>query len=297
MTVFFSQLIPALICLFSMFLPVPFALWIRHRRKNKRSPLTSQMLRASGESIGRRIEGLNVDLDLFFTYFALIPLTCFSMYLSSRYIGGSNASPGVFIFICIFCLIPTGYRFTQVLRQRHNECLGLDCERAVGQELNQLMLDGCRVFHDFPADGFNIDHIVIAENGVFAIETKGRAKPDRGRGQEDVRVVYDGTKLQFPTWYETEPIEQAKRQADWLARWLTSAVGAQMSVKPALALPGWFVDRKKADLLIYNGKNPQFITTIRTESPLSPEMVQRVSHQIDQKCRDVEPLAYQKKMK
>jgi hypothetical protein len=297
MTALYTQLIPALVCLISLCIPIPITLWIRHQRKNRRNPLTSQMLRASGESIGKRIEALNADLDLYFNMFCLVPLLCYSMYMSARYIGDSKSSPVVYVLTGIFFLALMGYRLATILKQRHNELLGLDCERSVGQELNQLMLDGCRVYHDFPADGFNIDHIVIGENGVFAIETKGRAKPDRGRGQEDVRVVYDGDKLHFPTWNEKQPLEQAKRQADWLTGWLTSAVGAQVAVKPALALPGWFVERKKGDFLIYNGKNPRFITTIRTESPLSPEMVQRVSHQIEQRCRDVEPLAYKKKSK
>jgi len=156
------------------------------------------------------------------------------------------------------------------------------------------MLEGCRVFHDFQAENFNIDHVVIAGNGVFAIETKGRSKPDRGRGQEDVLVTYDGQTLQFPTWREREPIEQAKRQAVWLSGWLTKAVGEQVPVKPVLALPGWFVDRKSKDFLIYNGKNPQYLMKITGEKPLSPEMIQRVAHQLDQQCRDIAPQAYKK---
>jgi hypothetical protein len=35
---------------------------------------------------------------------------------------------------------------------------GYDAELAVGQELDRLMRQGTIVFHDFPADGFNLDH-------------------------------------------------------------------------------------------------------------------------------------------
>jgi hypothetical protein len=147
---------------------------------------------------------------------------------------------------------------------------------------------------DFQADNFNIDHVVIAGNGIFAIETKGRSKPVRGRGQEDVKVTYDCQVLQFPTWREKEPIEQAKRQAIWLSAWLSKAVGEPVPVKPVLALPGWFVERKSKDFLIYNGKNPQYLMKISGEKPLSPEMIQRVAHQLDQQCRDIAPQAYKK---
>jgi hypothetical protein len=274
--------------------PISIVFWIRRQRKGRRNPLTYQMLRAPGESISQRIDLLSNDIDLYLTMTGIVPLLCYSMYLSIRYIANNHISPVIFVVVSIGFLTYFGVRLNKAYVQRHKEQLGLDCERSVGQELNQLMLEGCRVFHDFQADNFNIDHVVIAGNGIFAIETKGRSKPDRGRGQEDVLVTYDGQTLQFPTWREREPIEQAKRQASWLAAWLSKAVGEQLAVKPVLALPGWFVDRKSKDFLIYNGKNPQYLMKIAAEKPLSPEMIQRVAHQLDQQCRDIVPQAYKK---
>jgi len=294
MNTFFIQLIPAALFLLPLCLPIGIVFWIRHQRKGRRNPLTYQMLRAPGESISQRIDLLSNDIDLNLTMFGIVPLLCYSMYLSTRYIANNQVSPVIFVVISIGFLTYFGVRLKKTFVQRHKEQLGLDCERSVGQELNQLMLDGCRVFHDFQADNFNIDHVVIAGNGIFAIETKGRSKPDRGRGQEDAKVTYDCQTLQFPTWREREPIEQAKRQAAWLSDWLTKAVGEQVPVKPVLALPGWFVDRKSKDFLIYNGKNPQYLMKIATEKSLSPEMIQRVAHQLDQQCRDIAPQAYKK---
>jgi hypothetical protein len=294
MNTFYIQLIPVALLLLPLTVPIGIVFWIRHQRKGRRNPLTYQMLRAPGESISQRIELLSDDIDLYLTMTGVVPLICYSMYLSTRYIANNQVSPVIFVVMSIGFLTYFGVRLNKTYVQRHKEQLGLDCERSVGQELNQLMLEGCRVFHDFQADNFNIDHVVIAGNGIFAIETKGRSKPDRGRGQEDVLVTYDGQTLQFPTWREREPIEQAKRQAVWLSGWLTKAVGEQVFVRPVLALPGWFVDRKSKDFLIYNGKNPQYLMKIAGEKPLSPEMIQRVAHQIDQQCRDIAPQAYKK---
>ena len=151
------------------------------------------MLRAPGESISQRIELLSGDFDLNLTMFGIVPLLCYSMYLSTRYIANSQISPVIFVVMSIGFLTYFGVRLNKAYVQRHKEQLGLDCERSVGQELNQLMLDGCRVFHDVQADNFNIDHVVIAENGVFAIETKGRSKPDRGRGSVLAAVFHRTT--------------------------------------------------------------------------------------------------------
>jgi hypothetical protein len=294
MNTFYIQLIPVALFLLPLSVPISIVFWIRHQRKGRRNPLTYQMLRAPGESISQRIDSLSDDIDLNLTMTGIVPLLCYSVYLSTRYIANKQISPAIFVVMSIGFLTYFGIRLNKAYVQRHKEQLGLDCERSVGQELNQLMLEGCRVFHDVQADSFNIDHVVVAGNGIFAIETKGRSKPDRGRGQEDVKVTYDNQFLQFPDWREREPIEQAKRQAAWLSDWISKAVGEQLPVRPVLALPGWFVDRKSKDFLIYNGKNPQYLMKIAGEKPLSPEMIQRVAHQLDQQCRDIAPQAYKK---
>jgi len=114
---------------------------------------------------------------------------------------------------------------------------------------------GAVIFHDLPADGFNIDHVAVTPKGVYAVETKGRSKPNMNRGTEDAKVVYYGKTFHFPGWSESSPLEQARYQEIWLARWLISAVGETVAVTPVLALPGWFVDRKgRSDVLVISGR-------------------------------------------
>lgn len=72
-----------------------------------------------------------------------------------------------------------------------------------------MMLQGYHVYHDFVADKFNIDHIVVGSAGVFAVETKARAKPMSDDRSADAMVTYDGRCLYFPRWKETHPLEQA----------------------------------------------------------------------------------------
>ncbi len=293
MNSFFIQLLPAVIFLISLIMPLGIALWIRHQRKHRRNPLTAQMLRAPGESISKRIDQLSEDVDLYLTFSSIVPLLCYSNFLTTRYIANSKVSPLSFIVLALGSMAFFGVRLNKAIRQRHNEQLGLDCERAVGQELNQLMLSGYRVYHDFPAENFNIDHIVIGPNGVFAIETKGRAKPKDKSDKKNWSVSYDGQNLQFPNGTEREYLPQARRQAGWLTKWLSSAVGEPVNALPVLAITGWMIEQKKpCDVFLFNGKNPQFISKIRTDAVLCPEMLQRIAHQIEQRCRDVAPQAY-----
>lgn len=151
------------------------------------------------------------------------------------------------------------------LHARDNVADGLLAERVTGMQLNRLATQGCRVLHDLPGDGFNIDHIVVAPSGVFAVETKSFRKPKNLPKDEAARVEYDGNKLLFPDFATTKPIEQAARQAQWLRRLLHEALGETYPVIPAVALPGWFVVRsnacKSAEVRVFTpmGKGAEFL--------------------------------------
>lgn len=165
-------------------------------------------------------------------------------------------------------------------------------EVATGQELNQLMLDGFNVYHDFPADKFNIDHIVVGPDVVYAVETKAKSK-SRAKGKENHIVISDGKTLQFPDYTSSDFIDQADRQAKWLQKWLSSAVGDQVTVKPVVLLPGWYVKMSAPDgVPVFNPKMVrQFLAQKEKSMPQSLHM--RIVHQLDQKCRDIEPKTVQ----
>jgi len=151
-----------------------------------------------------------------------------------------------------------------------------------------LMYEGHKVFHDFPAEQFNIDHVVVGETGVYAVETKGRTKPVAKSDESTWEVTYDGNSLRFPSWQETKPLEQAKSQAVWLQKWLFEAVGENIPVKPVLVLPGWFINRTgKGGIWVCNGKNMQTLLRHPEHPPLSAKTVQQIAYQLDQRCRNV----------
>jgi hypothetical protein len=286
-------LIPALIVLVFMLVPVGFILFVQQRqRKQKRSPLSRDLLRSPGQSLRKRLDELNWDMAGNLIFLPMIPLMIYSIHLTQTYVLGRPESILRISISVAAGVLAWSFVFFRTYKSAHTIWklrLGYEAELAMGQELDQLMRKGAVVFHDMPAEGFNIDHALVAPNGVFAIETKGRSKPNRNRGKGDANVIYDGKALNFPTWTESQPLEQARSQAKWLSKWLSSAVGEPVSVKPVLALPGWFVDRKgRSDVMVISGRESYSILSTRHET-LSPSLIQRIEHQMDQRCRDVEP--------
>lgn len=263
-----------------------------HRRKN---PLTSDLLRAPGEALRDKLVELKVDLFADMVMMILMPLLIFAMTLSHDVFGTKTSTFVKFIFVSI-ALITVGFLLFRINKNKQKIGkinLGLDAELAVGQELNQLMRQGYWVYHDFPADNFNIDHVLVGPGGVFAVETKGRAKPIRKDGSAEREVCYDGESLLFPHMREQKPLKQAEAQAKWLEKWLTGAVGESVAVTPILALPGWYIKQtQRKGIPVINGKNSGAFFS-KFESNLTEKLQRQIVHQIDSRCRNVLPRAYQ----
>jgi hypothetical protein len=294
-----TSLIPAFIALIFLFIPVGVVFAVRRRdQQRKRSPLSRQLLRSPGESLRKELDDLMWDVAGYLMVLPLIPLVLYSTHLTQISIGGQPLKFSIILVVIGLLFISFfSYKTYATMRKVWRLRLGYDAELAMGQELDQLMRQGAAVFHDIPAEGFNIDHVFLAPNGVFAIETKGRSKPNRDRGVEDAKVTFDGKALAFPGWVETKPLDQARLQAKWLSKWLSSAVGESVAVKAVVTLPGWYVERKgQGDVLVISGREATALFKVRQEL-LPDNLAKRIEHQLEQRCRDVEPTLYGKKSK
>jgi hypothetical protein len=263
--------------------------------RGKRNPIADNLLRGPGHTLNVERESNLLDLMAHIAVGPAIPVILYALYLSQISEGRNPGTEIVVLFVAagIGALGYTAFRVVKTVKRLRDVGLGFEAENAVGQELNWLMRDGFAVFHDIPGDKeFNVDHVVLGPSGVFAVETKGRGKPLRKNGAEYVVEHVDG-ELVFPGWKEKEPIEQARRNARWLEKWLSSAVGERIEVKPVLAIPGWWIERKSpSDVAIINSKNIRSYFTKAKASEVSSKLVQRILYQLDARCRDVETRAY-----
>lgn len=263
------------------------------RRKN---PINTHLLRSPGQSLLIEAEDISIDL---FSYLFITPFI--SLYFYAYYLS-SNKTNTLLILLGISLLLALlfiGQKIIKLFNKREKLRLAYDAELAIGQELNLLMRQGFYVFHDVNLKNtlseFNIDHVVVGKSGIFAVETKGRSKPMNSDGDHGFKVSFDGYKLMFPQWDETDPIEQARRQSKTLEKWLSSSIGEPVTVKAVIALPGWFITTtKKTDIAVINGKNSDKFFNVSKEAELTEKQVKQIAHQLESLCRNVEPKAYTK---
>jgi len=264
----------------------------RERRNRKargeRPPVQEKLLRLPGHTLSRQIEELWEGFIVFAIAAGVLSILL-AIFLSQT--AGKETTTGLLIFVLVFGLgagVCTVMAWRKIIALRPLR-LGLLGEQSVAEQLQSLLADGYRVFHDVPSDGkWNIDHVVVGPAGVFAIETKSRTKRPGKKGERDHEAVFDGKAIHFPWGYDTDALEQARRNARWLAGTLSKATGERVTAQPIVALPGWLVTLKaNSDVKVLSGKQvPGFVA--KEPARLPGKVIQQIAYQLDQRCRDVE---------
>jgi hypothetical protein len=265
--------------------------WVKSRERQ--SPLTRNMLRSPGHSLREALDEIGEETGIYLAFAFFLPVIAYAIYLTQSHFLSSaeTVTRAVAVVLVVVGAQALSIRNLLKLSRRRRKLRGAyDCELATGEELNQLMLHGCRVFHDIPFPYGNIDHVVVSPSGVFTVNTKAVGKP--ADGDERARAIVDFQRqiIRFPSYNYPLPLAQLETEARWLSGHLKDAVGEAVRVEPMLALPGWFIERprERGPVLVINPRNAtKFFVQDRRSLP--DRLMQQIAHQLEQLCRDVEP--------
>jgi hypothetical protein len=288
MTSLFTNVFAIGILLSGMFLMVLIMhLMLKYRDHTVKLPVDrEQLLRIPAYGLQQQIQDLQFDLLGGLTMAVVVVSFPFATESIQKHIT-ENSFPYLFAIIAVVGLIYCGRKTWKTFSKLTKLRLGHTAEIATANELIGLQALGYQVFHDIQADGFNIDHLAIGKNGVFAIETKGRHKRKRDSKStsatqgKDYQLFYKDGRLCFPSWTETKPIEQATHQAKWVSQWLTKATGFSITSSAVLVFPGWFVtSQTRPPFPILNHKQlVKTIPAVRTQA-LSQQQVDAIVYQV-----------------
>jgi hypothetical protein len=260
-----------LVVLATVFIPTVIAValvWAQRKRLDsdgRRSPIESRPIYGAGEQLRKRIDEHTDEVMLSLTMLFFIGPLLIALW-ATQHVQWRHVQLGLwdYVFLSMYLGIAIGgiRKIAKHVSLRRRATAGLQAELYTAQELNRLMASGCAVLHDLPGERFNIDHVVIGPRAVYAVETKSVRKP---RG--DYKVIYDGERLHFPDFSDSKRLEQTRRQADWLAKYLGQVLGRPIPVVPALALPGWWIEssNSNADVQVFTptGRGANFMADER----------------------------------
>jgi hypothetical protein len=249
-----------------------------------KSPLKDKPLRNPGDSVQKAIDDYLIDHVMSYVLMAVvcIVIAWIDWY---RHLNQIAIDPWLFTYVSIFFVLSALYKVLKGIPIVRNMKLGRDGERAVGQYLETLREVGAKVFHDVPGEGFNLDHVIIANAGVFLVETKTYSKPDKG----EPTITFNGEAVTLKgRGTFQEPVVQVTAGARWLSELLKKSTGKDLPIRPVLVFPGWFVqptvEARSSEVWVLNPKAlPSFIANSR--QMLSTEDVNLIAYHLSRYLR------------
>lgn len=289
---------------------VGLLVFLRARARQDRAPFpdNTRLLRAPGESLQRRLVALEEQLLNLFILWLGLPAVGYGalLYLVAQLRATHPGSAFALAALGLAGLLAAFYfgvrRLIPLIDRLRNTRLGLFGERVVAESLEPLKASGHRVFHDVPArDGAEgadatIDHVVVGPAGVFSIESKTRRKGRARVGFMAHEIIFDGDALAYPWGEDRHGLEQAHRQADWLARFVSDQTGLVVPVHALLVFPGWTILRKGKGAVHALGPRELPDSVLKPQSQpvngvagtLSPADIETIARELDARSRDVE---------
>lgn len=233
-------------------------------KMGKRTPLKHPPLRNPGQSLEVARRGL-LDDQVMLPFIMAVFVVVFAAYEWFSQLTSEPPHPFAWTVVAAGFVAYAVLATIRFLPRLKSMQLGLDGEKSVGQYLETLRSQGYRVFHDIlcqaPGRKFNIDHVIIGPQGVFAVETKTYSKPARG----ECKVTYAEDKILINGFEpERNAIVQARANSNWIHELLQDTTSENYQVRGVILLPGWYVeppkDKRCPDIWILNPKAlPAFI--------------------------------------
>jgi hypothetical protein len=227
----------------------------------KRSPLREKPLRIPGQSLEYQIEDKIASIGMYIFIAAIFILVALLEWI--RLFTNPRPQPAFPTILAVLVLIYVSFKLVRLRKELVALRLGQDGERAVGEELQTLQKKDMAVLHDILGDKFNIDHIVVSNQGVFVLETKTYSKPIR----ENTTVRVENNQIFVNNKkYDRDPIQQVKNLSKWTRDLLEKSTGKNFPVRPVVLFPGWFVEKMKGGEEVWV-LNPKALPTFIANEP------------------------------
>ena len=181
---------------------------------------------------------------------------------------------GVGAFFAIFQLART-------IRSRHRIRLLRDANIAIGHQLQSIAVGFGRVYHDVETSSGVIDHVIVGQNGAYAVNVFARRPVRNGS------VNLDGNDLVFQPRGTSASIVRTAARTAALEREFRRLLDHRVRVRSVIAVPGWQVNSQSSeDHLVVNDKSLPMLRGWKDRSDyLMDEDVDSLHKLLTTRCR------------
>jgi len=143
-----------------------------------------------------------------------------------------------------FLLLVSGYaafRLGKTTLARRQLQFLRDANIAIGHQLQQMSADGTRVFHDVGTSAGIVDHVIIGQKGIYAINVVARRSAKRAHARlRDNAIEYSNGKTEHS-------IVDISAKTNRLQKEFRQLLGHKVRVRSVIAVPGWDAGDQSTD--------------------------------------------------
>lgn len=153
----------------------------------------------------------------------------------------------------MFLLLAVGlaiFRLGKTIIARRQVRFLRDANIAIGHQLRQNSNGGTQVFHDAETSAGIVDHVLLGQRGLYAVNVVARRAPVGGN------VSLAGNALQFSDSDDDESVVNIAAKTRRLEKEFGELLGHQVRVRSVIAVPGWeVIEQSDEDHLLVNERN------------------------------------------
>ncbi len=160
-----------------------------------------------------------------------------------------------------------------------------DANIAVGHQLQQISTGANRVFHDVDTTAGVVDHVLVGQSGIYAVNVVAK------RAGKNGRVVMRGNDLHFSNSEGPLPIVNITAGAARLEKEISQLLGHKIRVRSVIAVPGWEIGEQASEHhLLVNERNIAMVRGWKDKSDyLMNEDVDALQSELTSRCRHGSP--------
>ena len=133
------------------------------------------------------------------------------------------------------------YRLSATFAQRRWVKFVRDANIAIGHQLQQLPAGFARVYHDVPTSMGVIDHVLVGQNGVYAVNVIA----ERSRKRSHARLREN--EVQFANGKPSVSIVGIAARTRQLQKEFRKITGNKIRVRSVIAVPGWDIGEQSGN--------------------------------------------------
>jgi hypothetical protein len=163
-----------------------------------------------------------------------------------------------------FLLLVSGFAafyLIKTMRRRHRIKFLRDANIAIGHQLQTVSTGGTRVFHDIDTSAGTVDHVIIGQKGLYAVNVVAR------RSSKQAQARLNNNKIQFSSSKTVQSIVDINAMNSRLRKEFQKLLGQDVRIRSVIAVPGWDIaEQTSNEHLLVNERTIAMLSGWKDES-------------------------------